>query len=88
MNTHLTKAWGILWRSENQLDGKQEYLVGGAGHPVSTMLFHTRAEARKHIEKRYGYFRKRPDLQNEPHGWKMPQAVRVEITIKSQGAGE
>lgn len=45
------------------------------------LLFRTRSEAREWIEKEYGYLRTRPDLQAEPHGWKMPIPVRVVIGV-------
>ena len=71
------KCWGARWRSENRLDGQREYLLSeGNGFPV---LFRTRAKARLWIEYHYGYIRTRPDLCADPHGWRMPVAVRVEV---------
>lgn len=66
------KAWGVLWRSCNHLSGKTEHLMW-------TPLFRTRKECRAYIEAEFGYFRTRPDLKYEPHGWRMPEAVRVEV---------
>lgn len=53
-------------------------LMGRGG---DMLLFRTRSEAREWIEKEYGYLRTRPDLQAEPHGWKMPIPVRVVIGV-------
>lgn len=69
--------WGILWRSENRLDGKREYLMND--DICLPLLFRKRRAARDYIKKHYGYFRERPDLIAEPHGWKMPIAVKVKI---------
>lgn len=91
-----TEAWGILWRSENRLDGKREVLLGsltaphGDGHPQikpaggaqAALTFKTKREAAGFIKERYGYIATRPDLRREPHGWKMPAPVRVRITVE------
>jgi hypothetical protein len=74
--------WAVLWRSENALDGKREFLIGEFRSPIRKMLFNTRAEAREHIRDQYGYISKRPDLQAEPHGWRMPIAVKVEVEVR------
>ena len=73
--------WGILWRSENQLNGRREFLIGDVGSIVKTQLFRTFREARAACAKEYGYIKARPDLQAEPHGWKMPKVVKVTVTI-------
>jgi hypothetical protein len=80
-------AWGILWRSDNQLDGYQEHLMGDhhSRAMIRTWLFETRAEARKVCEERYGYISRRADLRAEPHGWKPPKVVKVKITIEVEG---
>jgi len=69
-------GWGVIWRSEDRLDGKREHLLFENRLP---RLFFTRREAREYAEKRYGYIRKRKDLRDEPHGWKMPVAARVAV---------
>lgn len=69
-------AWGALWVTDNRLDGHREELLGD-GRTVRT--WRTRAEARVWIKKEYGYFRTRYDLRAEPHGWRMPRAVRVPL---------
>jgi hypothetical protein len=66
------KAWGVRWHSRNRLDGDLRHLMW-------TPLFRTRRECRAFIDDEYGYIRKRPDLRVEPHGWRVPKAVRVEV---------
>lgn len=68
--------WGLLWHSDNQLDGSRSHLVHENCVPV---LFKTRREARAYAQDRYGYIKKRPDLRAEPHCWRMPAAIRVSI---------
>ncbi len=70
--------WAALWRSENRLDGKTEYIIC---ENLSPVLFKTRKKTREFIEERYGYIRERKDLREEPHGWKIPRPVRVKISI-------
>jgi hypothetical protein len=81
-------GWAVLWRSENRLDGKVTRLMGSVRtkRPVEfdgyrTMVFRTRQEAREYISREYGDIRSRQDLQSEPHGWKMPVAVKVVVTV-------
>ena len=87
----VSHAWGILWRSENRIDGLTENLEGFAywspGVPGTVAgyrkaAFETRAEARAFIKEHYGYIAKRRDLRTEPHGWKMPRPVRIEIAVR------
>ena len=75
------EMWAGLWRSQNRLDGRTEHLLF---HGCMPQLFRTRAEAREFIKKEYGYLADRPDLKREPHGWKIPIAIRVKITISPQ----
>lgn len=75
------EAWGVLMGSDNRLDGKREYLAGNLANIPPVNLFNTRDGARDFIKRRYGYIAKRPDLRAEPHGWKIPKAVRVEIRV-------
>ena len=75
--------WAAKWRSENTLDGKSEYLLRWTIGDVSMVrLFRTREVARSYIRSEFGYIRSRPDLRAEPHGWKMPVAVKVEVGVK------
>ena len=74
------RLWAVLWQSDNRLDGRQRRLVWPPHRPCWPQLFRTRRECREFIEREYGYIRTRPDLRREPHGWRMPKAVRVRIT--------
>ena len=77
--------WALKWRQENRLDGKTEHIIRhhhGAYNYPTFLVFHTRREAREHLKANYGYLRTRPDLKAEPHGWKMPQVVKVVVSIK------
>ena len=72
-------AWGIEWHSVNRLDGEERYVLWDQGKPL---FFDTRAEARRYTAETYGYIKRRRDLQEEPHGWRMPQIVRVLISVE------
>lgn len=77
------RYWIALWRSDNKLDGHNEHPIGGTvGGPPGPQLFRTRRECLEMIRVRYGYIRTRPDLRAEPHGWKMPKAVRATLTVE------
>lgn len=79
------ERWAVLNRSDSRLDGYCEHPeYDGTGFK----LFRTRKAARAFIKERYGYIAKRPDLRAEPHGWLMPQAVRVSVTLKVLEAGK
>ena len=80
--------WAILFSSCNALDGYNEHLGGAAliSRPApfggyKKMVFATRKEARQYIADNYAYF-SRDDLRAEPHGWKMPRAVRVRVHVE------
>ncbi len=77
----VVSAWAIAHVSNNLTDGYRRWLEGVADHPSQTQLFKTRAEARAFIQK-YAYIRKRPDLRKQPHGWRMPQPVKVTVTVR------
>lgn len=72
------RCWGVLWRSDNSLDGSTRRLMLDCGVPLT---FRTRRAAREFIQKRWGYIASRPDLRAEPHGWRMPEARKVEIQL-------
>jgi hypothetical protein len=74
------ERWGVQWYSVNRLDGITRRLIWGGGLPL---LFRTRKDARDYVAERYGYIRHRPDLRAEPHGWRVPRAVRVEVTLRA-----
>lgn len=74
--------WAIKFVSENRLDGRQEnVLIDSEVDTRLPRLFRTRSAARSFVRDAYGYIAKRPDLRAEPHGWKMPQVVRVSLQI-------
>lgn len=75
----MKNLWGILWRNENNLDGKKEELLYSLG--CVPLMFKTRKLARKYISYYWEYLRFRPDLRQEPHGWKMPIPVKVKVEI-------
>ena len=43
-------------------------------------IFRTRKQANDFIREKYGYIAVRKDLRNEPHGWRLPKAIKVTIT--------
>jgi hypothetical protein len=71
--------WGAEWYSRNRLNGTTRYLMWI--EPNRPALFSTRQAARAWIHERYGYIRGRRDLRTEPHGWRLPRAVRVRWTL-------
>ena len=75
-------VWGIQWRSDCRLDGRQRYLIWG--HGATPLLFRTRRAAQKYIDACYGDIRSRPDLRAEPFGWKMPRPIKVVVRWKEQ----
>lgn len=72
----ICSAWGCMWRSKNKPDGSNKHLLYEGGVPA---LFRDRKAARAYIQAKYGYILRRPDLRAEPHGWRVPVAVRVEV---------
>jgi len=70
--------WGALVSSCNKLDGERSWIAMRDGMPA---MFATRFAARLWIIETYGYLRTRPDLQREPHGWRMPQPVRLTVSL-------
>jgi len=75
--------WGVEWHSQNALDGVSRHLM--FMEPNRPALFGTRREAREWISEKYGYIRLRRDLREEPHGWRLPRAVRVQLTFSIVG---
>ena len=74
--------WGVMWRSYGRMAGRSRHLMYKNCDPV---MFQTRREAREWIKKNYGYVAESPDLQREPHGWKMPVPVKVRVVLVDQG---
>lgn len=79
------QGWGLEWHSKNQ-HGEDRHIIWpdgfSQGQPI---LFKTRAEAREFQQERFGYIRTRKDLRAEPHGWRMPKVVRVELELRRKG---
>ena len=70
--------WTGVWRSRNALDGTSTHVLYENCIPV---LFCTRKEVRAYIQEKYGYIKTREDLRSEPHGWRIPIAVRAEVVV-------
>lgn len=77
--------WGVQWYSRNNLEGETRQFMWHEGRPA---LFRTRQLARDWIRERYGYIAHRRDLREEPHGWRVPKAMRVKVTIEAQEEGD
>jgi hypothetical protein len=76
----MTPHWALLWRQTRaSLGGPSWHLMYRDGIPL---LFKTRKAAREYAKAEYGYIATRPDLRAHPHGWTVPQPVRVEIRRK------
>lgn len=74
------KRWAVQWYSRNRLDGVTRHWEWD--YERGPVLFHTRAAARAFIREKYGYIATRPDLRAEPHGWRVPRAIRVSVVLK------
>lgn len=48
-------------------------------------LFRTRSGARAYIREQYEYIKHREDFRRQPHGWKLPRAVRVRMELRDLG---
>ena len=70
--------WAIKETCDNKLDGHREWFHWDGTLPF---LFRTRREAREYINEHFGYIRNRPDLQREPHCWKIPKPVKVRVEL-------
>ena len=87
----MTTAWAILWRNHAQTDGSPVFMgrhfSGASKCPdylsgYAKLAFGTRAQARAFIAEKFSYIRSRPDIQRPPHGWKMPVAVKVNVSFQ------
>lgn len=76
----IVNLWALVWRGENKIDGKRNHIINKNCVPL---LFLTRQQAREYNEEHYGYIRQRPDLREEPHGWKMPLPIKVKVVNQS-----
>ena len=74
----MNNLWAAQWHSKNRLDGERRHILYQDLFPK---LFRTRSECREWIKEKYGYIADRADLREEPHGWRMPQAVKIGIVV-------
>ena len=74
-------TWALQWRSRNRLDGETRFLLTDWRVSTVVKLFETRAQARAFAQVHYGYIKRSPDLRREPHGWRMPVAVKVKVVM-------
>jgi hypothetical protein len=78
--------WGIVESSDNWLDGLHSWLYpawqGGLNMVPLPRLYKTRREAREFCTREKNKLKGRPDLTNEPHGWKMPRVAKIRVTCE------
>ena len=72
----MTNLWAAEWHSKNNLDGITRYIMNENCLPK---LFRTRRACREWITRDCGYIKYRKDLRAEPHGWRLPKAVKVMV---------
>ena len=72
-------TWGLEWYTRNAINGETRHLMWNG--PTEPCLFSTREDARAYALKRWGYIKTRPDLRGEPHGWRIPRPVRVDLVV-------
>jgi hypothetical protein len=82
--SHTSTAWAAEWHSHNKLDGDQRWLMCKPVPPY-VMLWKTRRECAAWIHETHGYIASRHDLRVEPHGWRMPRPVKVDVRIAKAG---
>ena len=70
--------WAAEWYSQDMLDGETRHIIYEDCLPK---LSRTRRECREFIQEKYGYIALRPDLRKEPHGWRMPRAIKVKVEV-------
>ena len=75
------QRWGIKWVSHCKLDGERSYFMGEPTRGMS-LLFRTRTQARAYRDEKWGYIKTRKDLRAEPYGWRLPQVIKVNVTIR------
>mgnify|MGYP001618532799 FL=1 len=66
--------WGLLWHSQNRLDGVREHLLYKDGMPL---VFPKRDAARAYAQTYFRDLKTRRDLRMEPHGYRMPRLVKL-----------
>lgn len=73
--------WAAQWHSKNSLDGDTRHIINENCLPK---LFRTRQTCRNWIKEKYGYIKDRKDLRAEPHGWRLPVAIKVKVKENNQ----
>lgn len=68
--------WAAQWYSKNRLDGETRHIIYDDCLPA---LFRTRHECREYIKEKYGYIKSRQDLHQEPHGWRVPRPIIIQV---------
>jgi len=68
--------WAALWWQRNSIDGDIEYILR---ENLLPKLFKTRHECKIWIKEKYGYIKNRNDLRRYPHGWRLPQPIKIII---------
>lgn len=71
--------WVPRWYSKNKLDGERKRLM--LWDKGEFKLFRTRKKCEAWIKEHYSYIRDREDLRKEPHGWRLPKAVKVFVQV-------
>ena len=74
----MSNLWAGQWYSRNKLDGIKTHILYKDLLPA---LFRTRRECREYIKTNFGYIKYRRDLREEPHGWRLPRAIKVKLTV-------
>jgi hypothetical protein len=64
--------------------GVDRHLMFDSPH-AGLALFRTRREASTWAHEKYGYIKTRSDLRAEPHCWRVPRVVRVQIIATLDG---
>lgn len=82
-STSAVADWAAEWYSKNLLDGINRHLLRNGDCIVQ--MFKTRRETREFIKREYGYIKHRKNLRSEPHGWRSPRPVRVEVKVVRRG---
>lgn len=89
LHQKITMGWAIRWRTHDweALLGKyhdynNKFYIPDSLNGYTVMVFPTRQKARDFVKKHFAYIKNRPDLQTEPHNWKMPKVVKVLVTVQ------
>jgi hypothetical protein len=75
--------WAAKWYSKSKLSGESIHLIYDTSTGVPA-LFRTRQQCRDFIRANYEYIKRDKSLREEPHGWRMPKPVKVEVREKRE----